>query len=412
MAVSTNKLYAIGYSEGGNSGFLTRYLLADNKPPTVNITSPANNTVFAAPAKITIKATASDADGTISSVKFYNGSTYLKTIFIAPYTYTISNLSKGTYSLTAKATDNSGLQTTSKPVTITVLEPTSNKAPVVSITNPTNNATYTAPATITVNAAASDAGGSIYSVKFYNGTTYLKTDFTSPYTYTTSNLAAGTYSLTVKATDNNGAETISAAATVTVKAPNKAPTVSITSPANNTTFAAPANITVNALAADADGSIHSVKFYKGATYLKTVFTSPYTYTLSNLPAGTYSLTAKATDNTGAETISAPITVIVSNTIVSNRPYAENDKTALNDALTLKVYPNPAINIVNLVTSGLQQDQPAAISIISASGVVVKTMRTKSSAQTVQLDVSSLPSGVYTIKLMSGDKVINTQFVKL
>jgi predicted phage tail protein len=331
----------------------------------------------------------------------------IHTEYVTPYGYLWKNVLPGNYTLTVKATDNSGLVSTSPAVYVTVLQ---NKAPTVSITNPDNNAVYAAPATVTINATASDVDGSVYSVKFYNGTTYLKTNFTAPYTYTISNLAAGKYSLTVKATDNNGAETISATVAVTVKACNKAPTVSITTPANNTTFAARANVTVNALAADADGSIHSVKFYKGGTYLKTVFASPYTYTLSNLSAGKYTITAKATDNTGAETMSAPITLTVSSATVSNRPFAENDKTALNDVLKLKVYPNPETNLVNLVTGGLQ-NKPVTISIISASGVVMQTMRITSPEQTVQLDVSSLERGVYTIKLIVGEKVLYNKFVK-
>jgi uncharacterized delta-60 repeat protein len=403
LVIFDNKLYAAGYgADVSNFGFLARYLLTANKAPTVSITSPANNTVYAAPATITINAAASDSDGTIYSVKFYNGSTYLKTDFTSPYSYTLSNLPAGTYSITAKATDNAGAETISAPVKVKV-----NKAPVVSITSPTNNATFTAPATITVNASASDADGSIYSVKFYNGTTYIKTDFTSPYTYTFSNLPAGNYTFTVKATDNIGAQTISAAVTVSVKAPNKAPTVSITSPADNANYLAPANITVNALAADADGSIYSVKFYNGSTYLKTVFASPYTYTLSNLPAGTYTLTTKATDNLGAQTISAPVRVTVSN--ASAKPFFVDSKTSLSD---MRLYPNPTTNMVNVYTTGLAHDKQATISVISLSGIVMKTMQTNSSAKTVQLDVSSLAKGVYTIKMISGDKVMYKQFVKL
>lgn len=414
IVIANNKLYVAGNGEVRpvgkygihivtNFGFLARFQLADNKLPTVKITSPANNAVYAAPATITVNATASDSDGTIHSVKFYNGTTYLKSIFISPYTYTISNLPAGTYTLTAKATDNTGAETISAPVKVIV-----NKAPVVSITSPSDNAAFTAPATITINATASDPDGTIHSVKFYNGTTYLKSIFTSPYTYTISNLPAGTYSLTAKATDNNGAQTISAAVIVSVKAPNKAPTVTITSPANKATYAAPANITVNALAADADGTIHSVKFYNGTTYLKSIFTSPYTYTLSNLPAGTYSLTAKATDNDGAQTISASVTVTVSNAIIASKPV--NTKTGMHGEMSVKLYPNPATNVVNININGLQQSKPATLSIISTAGNVLKTMQSNNS--TTQLDVLSLVSGVYTVKIVSAEKIIYKQFVKL
>jgi hypothetical protein len=50
-----------------------------NVPPTVSITSPVNNSSFAPNASILIEATAADADGTVSQVDFYNGTTLLGT---------------------------------------------------------------------------------------------------------------------------------------------------------------------------------------------------------------------------------------------------------------------------------------------------------------------------------------------
>jgi chitinase len=56
----------------------------------------------------------------VSKVGFYNGSTLLSEVTAAPYSYTWSNVAAGTYSITAKATDNSGAATTSAAVSITV----------------------------------------------------------------------------------------------------------------------------------------------------------------------------------------------------------------------------------------------------------------------------------------------------
>ena len=89
-----------------------------NLPPTVSITSPTSNAVFTAPANITIDATATDADGTISKVEFYQGTTLLNTDTSAPFTYTWPSVGSGTYSLTAKATDNNNAVTTSTAVNV------------------------------------------------------------------------------------------------------------------------------------------------------------------------------------------------------------------------------------------------------------------------------------------------------
>jgi pectate lyase len=91
-----------------------------NNPPTVSITSPANGATFTAPASVTINATAADSDGTVSKVDFYQGTTLLGTDTSSPYSYAWTNVAAGSYSLTAKATDNGGAATTSSTVNITV----------------------------------------------------------------------------------------------------------------------------------------------------------------------------------------------------------------------------------------------------------------------------------------------------
>ncbi|KAA5538523.1 Ig-like domain-containing protein, partial [Adhaeribacter rhizoryzae] len=198
-----------------------------------------------------------------------------------------------------------GLATTK----VVKLYPQCSAPPSVSISSPAANASYTAPANLTIAANAADSDGSVSKVEFFQGTTKLGEDVSTPFSYNWSNVAAGNYNLTVKATDNNGATTNSAVVAVTVKAP-VAPTVALTSPAANTIFMAPASISINANAADADGSIAKVEFFQGTTKLGEDLSSPYNFTWSNVAAGTYSLTAKATDNTNLATTSAPINITV------------------------------------------------------------------------------------------------------
>ena len=88
--------------------------------PVVSITAPANKTSYVTPASVTITATASDPNGTISKVEFYNGTTLLGTATTSPYSYNWTNVAAGTYSITAVATDNSGNKTTSVADTIKV----------------------------------------------------------------------------------------------------------------------------------------------------------------------------------------------------------------------------------------------------------------------------------------------------
>ena len=187
-----------------------------NVAPTVSVTSPAAGASYTAPASVSITANAADSDGTVSKVEFYNGTTLLSTDTAAPYAYTWTGVAAGSYNITAKAYDNGGLSTTSGLVPITVTNGGGNGAPTVTLTGPTTGSGYTAPATVNLTATAADADGTVSKVDFYNGTTLLGTDTTSPYAYTWSNVAAGNYTLTAKATDNSGNATTSNAASITV----------------------------------------------------------------------------------------------------------------------------------------------------------------------------------------------------
>ncbi len=185
--------------------------------------------------------------------------------------------------------------------------------PTVSITSPTNNATFNAPANISIAATASDADGTVSKVEFFQGTTKLGEDLTSPYSFNWNSVAAGNYSLTAKATDNDGLITTSTAIAITVTTTNVLPTVSITSPANNATFNAPANITINATANDSDGTVSKVEFFQGSTKLGEDLSAPYSFSWNSVAAGSYTLTAVATDNDGGVTTSGPIAISVMTT---------------------------------------------------------------------------------------------------
>ena len=283
-----------------------------NVPPTVSISGPVSGASYTAPANITLTATASDSDGTVSYVEFYNGTTRLVTVTTPPYTYALNGLAAGTYSFTAKAYDNAGASTTSAAVSVTVKTATS-ATPMVSLTSPSNGMAYTAPATITVTASASESGGTISKVEFYNGSSLIATDTASPYTTTFTGVPAGTYVLTARAYDAAGVTVTSSPVTVTVGSTPVAskPTVALTSPVSGSTFKAPATVTLSASASETGGTISKVEFYNGSTLLATDTISPYSVTFSGVPAATYTITVRAYDTKGVSTTSAPVTVKVS-----------------------------------------------------------------------------------------------------
>lgn len=286
-------------------------------PPVCSITAPANNASFVKGSNVAITASASDPDGSIKRVEFYNGSQLLGSVTASPYTFTMSNVQTGTYTITAKAVDNADLTTTSSAITFTVVE-SIKYPPVCIVTSPANGASFTTGANIAINATATDQDGTISRVEFYNGTTLISSDNSSPYAATISNAAAGTYNLTAKAIDNDNLSGTSSVVTIIVKAP-VAPTVSITSPTNNSTINSGQNVVINASASDADGSVAKVQFYKNsitaANLLSEDATSPYQHTLTTPAIGRYVIIAQAVDNSGM-TASATVNFTVANVVVN------------------------------------------------------------------------------------------------
>jgi hypothetical protein len=135
--VKVKKYESAGYNANGTRTIcgttdkLTFYdcrTTAANQAPTVSLIAPANNATFISPASVTISANASDTDGNITKVEFYNGTTLLNTDNSSPYLYTWTGVVAGNYSITAKAYDNDGATKTSSAISITVTNSTQGNA--------------------------------------------------------------------------------------------------------------------------------------------------------------------------------------------------------------------------------------------------------------------------------------------
>jgi hypothetical protein len=215
-----------------------------------------------------------------------------------------------------------------------------NQPPTVIMTAPSDGASVIAFTAFTLTATVNDADGTVSRVEFFNGTTELG-DGTpragSPSTFDfglSTGLPVGTCAFTAKATDDQGASTISAPVTISVTlAPNAPPQVTLTAPAAGITLAADTAVTLSATATDADGTVAKIEFFDGAAKLgetsTPTSTSTYDLTLAaGLLPGNRLLLARATDDDGAFADSAAVAV----TVLATVPYAADFEAAEGYAL--------------------------------------------------------------------------------
>ncbi len=363
---------------------------ADTTLPVVSFTAPTNAQTVSG-SSVNLAATASDNSGTVTKVEFYQGTTLLGEDTTSPYSYTwnTTSLTNGSYTLNAKAYDAAGNIGTAS-VTVTVDNSVADTTlPTVSLTAPANNATISGSSMLT--ATASDNVG-VTKVEFYQGTTLLGEDTTSPYSYTW-NLGAvadGSYTLSAKAYDAAGNIGISGNVTVTVNAAAPAdttlPVVSFTAPTNAQTVSG-SSVNLAATASDNSGTVTKVEFYQGTTLLGEDTTSPYSYTwnTTSLTNGSYTLNAKAYDAAG-NIGTASVTVTVDNSSTPPPAPTTSFDVTSKDGVTTTVSLTGSCNSIS--TSGATTSTPSTIDStkLLTSFTFTSSCPTAGGSATVRIDL--------------------------
>jgi Bacterial Ig domain len=99
------------------------------------------------------------------------------------------------------------------------------------------------------------------------------------------------------------------------------PTATLVSPTDGQTFNAGATIALQVTASDTGGTVAKVQFYAGSILLGESAAAPYTLNWPNVPAGQYSLVARAINTVGGSGDSAPARITVS--AAGARPTLQN-----------------------------------------------------------------------------------------
>ncbi|MDF2457317.1 MAG: C-terminal target protein, partial [Cytophagaceae bacterium] len=231
-----------------------------------------------------------------------------------------------------------------------------------------------------------------------------------------------------------------------------------------TSLNAPASIAITANASDADGTVSKVEFYNGTAKIGEDASAPYAYTLTNAGVGTYVISAKAIDNSGAVTSTGTVTVTVvavaTDACSGIAQYAENNgyvtgskvknggkryeckewpysgwcngaswayapgsgaywsdawydrgacagRTGEADAVSIEstvlVSPNPSTGIINI-----HVEVVSTVTLYNAQGMEV--MRSTVTPQG-SMDMSNLSSGMYTVRIDTGSEVLTRMVIK-
>ncbi len=170
-------------NEANNTTTETITIGTDSSAPTVSISSPANGVVLTGGTTTTITANATDSSG-IQNVKIYiDGTQYGSTLTTAPYSvsWNTTGFNAGSHAVTAIATDNAGNSSTSTAVSVSISTPSTDTiAPTVTFTCPNNSCNVNNSSTVTFTANAID-NVAVTKVEFYHKSS-LKCTLTSPTT--------------------------------------------------------------------------------------------------------------------------------------------------------------------------------------------------------------------------------------
>ncbi|NTS77825.1 chitinase [Catenovulum sp. SM1970] len=348
----------------------------ENIPPTVTLTSPNRGEEIQEGFLTFLEADASDADGTVEKVDFYVDDALIETDFDAPYSVTWSAV-LGDHAIQARATDDKGAVTLSTEITVSVINGTgggsgcadvpvyevggnynigdqvsngnekfeckiggwcsSNAAwayepgvgahwtdaweglgvctiePEVSITSPSDNAVLLAGTEVAFTANASDADGMVTEVEFFADNVSLGVDTTAPYATTWTPVAKGNVQLKAVAQDD---EKNKVESTVSVTVSDEPVVATLTAPVSGSKVGLGNSVTFAADASSVAGAVTKVEFLVNGQVVGSDMSEPYSLQWTPSAVGSYTVTAKVTDDMGNMSTSAGSTISVSEVVLS------------------------------------------------------------------------------------------------
>ena len=292
-----------GYTTPG-TGTDSIIITISNALPVATITSPSGGSSFYENQDVKLSGSGSDTeDGSLSGASLVWTSSIDGEIGTGS-PLTVNNLSAGTHSITLTATDSDSASTVSTPVTIII----GNDQPDVNIIAPSEGSSYNKGDTITFTGTATDAEDGSLTGSALSWASSLSGTLGTGTSLALSTLSSGTHSITLSATDSQSA---TSSDTIVIIINNNKPTVTISSPQNNSLYDTETSISFTGTATDPeDGYLTGTSLEWNSSNDGVLGTgASMAITLSK---GTHIITLTATDSEN-ETGEATVTIHVGNT---------------------------------------------------------------------------------------------------
>jgi len=318
----------------------------------------------------------------------------------------ISNLVEGVYKCQLTVSDGTY---TSKSYVLVIVQSNANSNPTISITSPSDNTSFSEGSSITINASASDLDGTISLVEFFDGTTKIGEDNSSPFSYNWSDAITGNHQITAVATDNGGANGTSQIVNISV---DKVMSCTETSSqaqqgAFSTGYKAVfetvgTNVTISFELLDTDKVGVIAYLWKqtpfGEVQMDNVSGLKFSRTISGVVSGEMITYACKFAFSGGLAVTKYISYQVGN---------DCNSLSINDHYlnqSIKLYPNPVKNTFYINS---QFESLTKVEIYSLIGTKIKEINTNF----YTVNVEDLSSGLYFIKIFTAKGQVTKKIIK-
>ena len=268
-----------------------------NQAPTASISAPANATSVVSGTAVTFAGGGTDPeDGTLSGTSLQWTSSRDGAIGSGA-SFSKSNLTVGTHTITLTATDAQGATgTATRSLTVT---PPPNQAPSASISAPANGTSVVSGTSLTFTGTGTDPEDGTLSGTSLQWTSSRDGAIGSGVSFTKSNLTVGAHTITLTATDAQGATGTATRSITVTPPPNQAPSASISAPANGASVVSGTAVTFTGSGSDPEDGTLGGTSLQWTSNLDGAIGSGTSFTKSNLSVGTHTITLTAMDAQGA-----------------------------------------------------------------------------------------------------------------